>query len=194
MTQTPAGTTGPDGTVVQYGAPGAPHVLTVFADPRCPYCRRMENGLGTVMEQAADEGRTAIEYRFATFIDDAAGGSGSLHAVAALGAARNVGAPQFARYLHELYANQPEESDDRFASPDVLLAVAGEVDGLRSAAFDADVEGGAYLPWARAVSRAFEESGVQGTPTVLLDGRPIPVLNPMGYAISPEAFRALLDG
>ncbi|CAM5289606.1 hypothetical protein Sdia_29910 [Streptomyces diastaticus subsp. diastaticus] len=188
----PAHTTGPGDTVVLYGEPGHRHTLTVHLDLRCPFCKRMENGLGTVMTDAADQGRLTLHYRFATIIDEGVGGSGSLTALSALGAAADAGQQRFAQYLHVLYAEQPSEEVDAFADTGTLLTLAGEVDGLRGEEFDREVREDTYLPWAREVSAAFAASGVQGTPTVLLDGTPLPVINPMGYAVSPEAFLAEL--
>ena len=191
----PANTTGPDGTVLVYGRPDTGHLLSLYADLRCPFCKRMENGLGAVMEQAADEGRFVLHLHFATFIDGMAGGSGSLHALAALGAAADEDADGrlFMHYLRVLYADQPAEEDDGFADPQTLLRLAGEVPGLRGPEFDRKVTEGEYLPWARRVSAAFETSGVQGTPTVFYDGKPVTVLNPMGYAVTREAFLAQLE-
>lgn len=91
-----------------------------------------------------------------------------------------------------LFAEQPAEEVDAFADHGTLLTLAGEVDGLRGGEFDRKVREGTYLPWAREVSAAFEAGEVSGTPTVLLDGTPLPVINPMGYAVSPEAFLAEL--
>ncbi|QMU69494.1 thioredoxin domain-containing protein [Streptacidiphilus sp. P02-A3a] len=189
---TPANTTGPEGTVLRYGPPDSGHLLTVYADLRCPYCKRLENGLGAVMQQVADAGRLALHHHFATFIDDMAGGSGSLRALAALGAAADEGDRTYLHYLRVLYAEQPREEDDAFADPGTLLRLAGEVPDLRGPEFDRKVTDGVHLPWARKVSAAFESSGVQGTPTVFYDGSPITVLNPMGYAVTPEAFLAQL--
>lgn len=188
----PSHTTGPGNTVVVYGEPEHRHRLTVHVDLRCPYCKRLENGLGTVITDAADQGRLTVHYRFATIIDEAAGGSGSLTALSALGAAADEGQQRFAQYLHVLFAEQPSEEVDAFADPAALLTHAGQVDGLRGPEFDRKVREGTYTPWAREVSAAFADSGVQGTPTVLLDGTPLPVINPMGYAVSPEAFLAEL--
>jgi protein-disulfide isomerase len=187
---TPANTTGPDGTVLVYGRPDSGHVLSVYADLRCPYCKRLANGLGAVMEQAATEGRLTLHLHFATFIDDATRGSGSLHALAALGAAADEGDRTFMLYLRVLYAEQPREEDDAFADPRTLLRLAGEVPGLLGPEFGRKVNDGVYLPWARKVSAAFEASGVQGTPTVFYDGKPVAVLNPLGYPVTPEAFLA----
>lgn len=186
----PANTRGPGGIVVRYGDDDAAHVLSVYADLRCPYCRRMELDLGAVMERAADEGRFAVDHHFGTFIDDNAGGSGSLEALAALGAAVDVGQKPFMHYLRALYADQPSEDVDAFADRDNLLRLAGEVEALRSDSFRQKVMERTYLPWAAQVSAAFATSGVRSTPTVLIDSTPVAVINSLGYAVTPEAFLA----
>lgn len=188
----PAHTSGEEGTVVRYGPDAATRVLSVYLDPRCPYCKRMENGLGAVIQEAADAGRCRVEYHFATFIDDGAGGSGSLHALAALGAALDEGPEPFVLYLRLLYAEQPPEEEDLFADTGTLLRLGAEVPGLDTAGFRREVSEGTYLPWARKVSAAFGRSGVESTPTVLLDGAPVAVLGPGGYPVTPEAFLAQL--
>ncbi|MFD9286991.1 thioredoxin domain-containing protein [Streptomyces sp. NPDC060030] len=186
----PANTRGPGGIVVRYGDPDAAHVLSVYADLRCPYCKRMELGLGAVMERAADEGRFAVDHHFGTFIDDSAGGSGSLEALAALGAAADEGQKPFMHYLRALYADQPSEDVDAFADHDTLLRLADEVQALHTEAFRQKVMERTYLPWAAQVSAAFKTSGVRSTPTVLIDDAPVAVMNPTGYAVTPEAFLA----
>jgi hypothetical protein len=40
------------------------------------------------------------------------------------------------------------------------------------------------------VAAAFGTSGVRSTPTVLIDHTPVPVINSLGYAVTPEAFLA----
>ncbi|MFF1459997.1 thioredoxin domain-containing protein [Streptomyces sp. NPDC058330] len=186
----PANTTGPGGVIVRYGDENAAHVLSVYADLRCPYCKRMELDLGAVMERAADEGRFAVDHHFGTFLDASAGGSGSLEALAALGAAADVGSRPFMHYLRALYADQPSEDEDSFADRNNLLRLADEIEALHSGDFQQNVLEGKYLPWAAQVSLAFENSGVRSTPTVLFDRTPVAVINAMGYAVTPEAFLA----
>ncbi|HWU10187.1 MAG TPA: thioredoxin domain-containing protein [Streptomyces sp.] len=186
----PANTRGPGGVIVRYGDTEATHVLSVYADLRCPFCKRMELGLGAVMERAADEGRFAVDHHFGTFIDDATGGSGSLQALAALGAAADEGQKPFMHFLRTLYADQPSEDVDAFAEPETLLRLAGEVEALHTDGFRQKVVERAYLPWAAQVAAAFGASGVRSTPTVLIDRTPVPVISSLGHAVTPEAFLA----
>ncbi|WP_326687124.1 MULTISPECIES: thioredoxin domain-containing protein [unclassified Streptomyces] len=191
----PANTTGTGGTTVVYGAdpegpsPGPP-VLDVYADLRCPYCKRMENALGATMRQLADDGDVVLHYHFATFLDETLGGHGSHRALNALGAAANRGQRQFMAYLRTLYRNQPHEHNDGFAEPRTLMGLANDVEGLRDPAFEAQVLESAFHEWVERVGRAFYESGVAATPTVLFEDRPVAVLDGRGHAVHPEEFTA----
>lgn len=192
----PANTTGEGGTTVVYGADaagtagGTAPVLDLYLDLRCPYCKRMENGLGETMRRLADAGEVVLHYHFATFLDDSLGGHGSHRALNAVGAAANTGQRAFMGYLGTLYRNQPHQDNDGFAEARMLLGLANDVEGLRSPEFENAVAEGAYNGWVERVSRDFEETGVPGTPTVTFDGRPLAVLDRTGHAVEPEQFTA----
>lgn len=191
----PANTTGEDGIVVPYGKADAQHTLTVWLDPRCPYCAGAEIGLGKTVKEQADAGDYKVEYRFATFLDGSlGGGKGSKRAVNALGAAVNESPEKFMEYLQVLYKNHPEnETDDKFGSTATLLELAEQVPGLNTPAFNKAVKELTYLPWVEKVGQAFYDENVKGTPTVLIDGTKINVNSGQGIgSISPDAFRQLI--
>ncbi|SDL21738.1 thioredoxin domain-containing protein [Streptomyces indicus] len=191
----PAHTTGADGVVVPYGKAGSEHVLSIWLDPRCPYCAGVETGLGKTMKQQADAGTYRIEYHFASFLDGSLGGKGSKRALNALGAAVNESPEKFMEYLNVLYANHPEkETDDKFGSTATLLELADQVEGLRTPAFNKAVKELTYMPWVEKVSQQFYEQDINGTPTVLIDGKKIQVNSGKGIeSISPGQFTKLVD-
>ncbi|MFE3578353.1 thioredoxin domain-containing protein [Streptomyces vinaceus] len=80
---------------VPYGKADARNVLSVWLDPRCPYCAGVETGLGQTFREEADAGTFRVEYHFATFLDGALGGKGSKRALNALGAAVNESPEKF---------------------------------------------------------------------------------------------------
>ncbi|EFL16863.1 predicted protein [Streptomyces sp. C] len=189
----PAHTTGEDGVVVPYGRADAKDVVSVWLDPRCPFCANVETGLGPAFKEQADAGTYRVEYHFATFLDGGLGGKGSKRALNALGAAVNESPRKFVDYLQVLYRNHPSrETDDRFGSTDTLLDLAGQVPGLRTPEFDRAVEELSYMPWVDEVSKAFGESGKRGTPSVEVNGKEVGVLSGRGEAVSPEAFAQLV--
>ena len=188
----PANTTGPGGTVITYGDPKEKNTLKIYEDPRCPYCAKFEQANGATVKKLADEGKYKVEYHFATFLDNNLGGQGSKRALNALGAAVNEGTDKFMAYHQVLYANHPNESDDAFADTSHLLDLASRVKGLRTPEFDKAVKELTYLPWVEKVSAEFDKSGVTGTPTVVLNGKRLEVINDRG-AISPQQFTALVE-
>ncbi|MFI1105080.1 DsbA family protein [Streptomyces melanogenes] len=161
---------GADGTSLVVGKDSAPHTVKVMEDPRCPYCAKFETAAGPKLAELAADGQIRIEYTIASFLDANLGGSGSANAARALRASLDAG--KFPEYHAALYASQPKESVDGF-TPAFLLAVADKVPGLRGAAFDKAVSSGAHADWSARAEKAFETSGARGTPTVLLDGKPV---------------------
>ncbi|MEV4561577.1 thioredoxin domain-containing protein [Kitasatospora sp. NPDC049285] len=189
---TPANAGGADGTVVVYGKADAPHTLAVYEDFRCPICERFETSTGKTVQQLADQGTYKIEYHLATFLDANLGGQGSRTALAAAGAALNEGVDKFKAFHDVLYANQPAESEDGFGDVNRILDLAGQVPGLKTDAFTKAVTDGTYKPWAAKVATAFNKSGVQGTPTVVLDGKSLNVIGKDGQALTGDQFTALV--
>lgn len=182
-----------DGTVITYGSKSAKNTLVVYEDPRCPYCASFEQTNGDTVKSMADKGRFKVEYHFGTFLDDNLGGSGSKHALNALGAAANESAAKFLALHKVLYDNHPDEHDDAFANAGHLISLAKKVPGLDTPAFEKAVKNYTYQPWVKKVSDSFNKSGIQGTPTVKLNGKTLNVLNNKGTSISSAQFTGLVD-
>ncbi|MEU6979143.1 MULTISPECIES: thioredoxin domain-containing protein [unclassified Streptomyces] len=166
-----------DGPRIVVGQPKAPHTVTVFVDPRCSYCAKFEEAAGTVLADEAASGKVRVEYVIASFLDARTGGTASARAANALRAAAEAGPGKFATYQAALFASRPSESSKDAYSPDHLLEIADQVPGLRGAAFDEAVRENTYEEWVGAAEKAFEDAGVGGTPTVLVDGEPLPAGN-----------------
>ncbi|MER7701700.1 thioredoxin domain-containing protein [Kitasatospora sp. NPDC097605] len=185
----PANTSGADGTVITYGKPDAPHTLQVFEDFRCPVCKTFEATNGDTIKKLADEGTVKVEFHLAAFLDKNLGGKGSRTALAAIGAAVNEGVDKFKAYHDVLYANQPDEREDGFGNVNHLLELADQVPGLKTDAFVKAVTERTYAPWAKKVADAFNDSGVTGTPTVKVDGKPLTLFSG-NRPVTPEQFTA----
>ncbi len=183
-----------DGTTVPYGDPHNSRVLSVYEDPRCPICKMFEQTDGDQVRRLADRGEYRIEYHSATFLDRTADESGSRTALAALGAALDQGGlPKYLAYKKVLFDNQPDEQTDRFADTGYLLDLAGRVPGLKTPAFEREVRDGTFVPWAVKTGKTFNAAKdrdgkpIGGTPSVLLNGARLNVLNRTG-PVSPKDF------
>lgn len=180
-----------DGAKVVVGNPAAPHTAQVLVDPRCGYCARFEAAGGEALLKLAADGKVKVEYLLASFLDrggagGSGSGSGSVKAVNALRA--SVDAGKFAEYHAAVFASQPK---GRFTDG-LLLEIADKVPGLRGAAFDRAVAEMPYEGWAGEAEDAFEATGAQGTPVVLVDGRAVGAKD--GSMFDAAAFTAALAG
>lgn len=186
----PKNTEGEDGTTVVLGKPEAKKTLELYEDSRCPACADFEQKSGEQIRKDVDAGKYKLQYVGATFIDNAVKGEGSKNALSALGAALNVSPEAFLDFKAALYSKElhPEETVDSFAKDDYLLKVADTVPTLKgNAEFKKAVEDGTYDRWALEMSKAFNKSGVTGTPTLKMDGKKIETPD------SPEALTAAID-
>ncbi|GHB14955.1 MULTISPECIES: DsbA family protein [Streptomyces] len=172
----PKNTSGDDGTTVVIGESSAKKTLELYEDSRCPICATFEQSVGETIAKDVEAGKYKIKYVGATFIDNTDNGEGSKNALSALGAALDVSPEAFLDYKAALHSAKyhPQESEDKFAKDDYLVEVADSVDALKgNAAFKKDVEDGTYDAWAVKMSKAFDKSGVQGTPTLKMDGKKV---------------------
>ncbi|MFF9913742.1 DsbA family protein [Streptomyces sp. NPDC013457] len=171
-------TTVVEGPRILVGDPSAPHTATVFLDPRCSYCAKFEESGGVALAEAAAAGKVRIAYVVASFLDARSGGTASARSANALRA--SVEAGRFAEFQAAVLASGGAEDP---------LRVAAGVEGLRGEEFDRAVREGSYRAWVASAEKDFEESGVGGTPTVLLDGQQVGV---GGALYDEDAFARVL--
>ncbi|MCX5225649.1 DsbA family protein [Streptomyces sp. NPDC006553] len=192
----PKNTSGTNGTTVVVGKPSAKKTLELYEDSRCPVCATFEQSVGSTVEKDVEAGKYKIKYVGATFIDNAATGEGSKNALSALGAALDVSPEAFLKYKAALYSAKfhPEENDDKFAKDSYLLEVADSVPALKgNAAFKKNVEDGTFDAWAMKMSKAFDDSGVTGTPTLKMDGKPVTVAGTDNPPMTAPEFDTAID-
>lgn len=161
---------------------GAP-VVSLYEDFQCPACGDFEAAAGEHIGRLAREGKISLIWYPVAFLDDNPAvrqanrdndnPDSSKRAMAAFGCAIDHGkAPQF----HDaVFAAQPEEG--RGYSTDTLkgLASALGLNAEQSATYVKCIEDEKYLPWAKNATLAFRDSGIGGTPTVLVNGEQVDI-------------------
>ncbi|MGW0532680.1 DsbA family protein [Streptomyces sp. NPDC003032] len=167
----PEGANGKDRLSLPLGKDSAKSTLTIWEDFRCPACKQFEDTYRTVINELAGKGLLKVEYHLATLIDGNMGGSGSLRAANAAACAQDAG--KFPPYHDVLFKNQPPETEDAYSKNSRLIELAAEVDGLDTDSFKKCVEDGTHDSWVAKSNKAFQDAKLQGTPTVLLDGKSI---------------------
>lgn len=154
---------------IHIGSADAPVKMAVFEDFRCPVCQQVEGATESTYRQYVEDGKLQITYHPARVIDSHDNGTGSLNGANAAACAQDQG--QFLPVHDLLYANQPNEQTDPWADKAKVLAIANQIPSLKaSAAFQGCVTKGDHNGWVQANADNFNKIGLQGTPTIFLDG------------------------
>lgn len=148
--------------------PDAP-VLEVWEDFQCPACAAFENVAGANLRSLAEQGTILLVSRPTTFLDRSLGTDSSRRATAAYGCAVDAGVGD--PYKQLVFANQPTTEGDGWT--DQQLIDFGTQAGVSEAdfpTFEQCFVDRTYLPWANNSTDAFFNEGINGTPTVVLNG------------------------
>jgi protein-disulfide isomerase len=171
-----------DGIVVGDG----PVQVDAFIDFLCPFCKQFEGKSGPILDELAADEAISLVYHPMGFLDDLSTTRYSSRASAASGCASDGG--HFMEYLYALFANQPPEGGPGLSDDE--LVELGRAVGLADGSFAACVRQGVYLDWSSYVTAMAVQRGVGGTPTVAVQGVPVPA-NPRTIL---AAVRAALAG
>jgi protein-disulfide isomerase len=165
-----------DGQPIRFGSASAPRELTVYEDFHCPGCATLEEDFGPTLQAARDAGRLRVTFWPMSFRDE-----GSDRAAAAMGCAAEAGFGE--RYYRGLFASpQLQWSEEQLLELGTLSTDAVPAD------FSACVRDGSKVGWADSVDAAAESAGVTGTPTLFLDGAPLPL-----EGLTPESLQTMIE-
>jgi protein-disulfide isomerase len=184
---TPATSATPKGgtaTGIVVGPAAAPVTLDVYLDFQCPACKQFEETSGPTLDRYVAAGTVKIVYHPVAFLDPYSSGARySTRASAASACAADAGV--FPAYVRALYANQPPEGGTGLT--DDQLVELGRQAGATSADFATCVTSHRYEPWTARVTEAASKAGVNQTPTVLVDGKPVEVPTTANVVAAIEA-------
>ncbi len=161
---------------VRFGSASAPVELTVYEDFHCPHCADFAQEFGPVLDAARDAGRLELVVWPMSFIDE-----GSSRAARAMGCATEAGFGE--RYHRGLFANDQLEW-----SSEQLLELATRSTATVPASFVDCIQGQETAVWAESVNAAADAAGVTGTPTLFLDGAPLPLED-----LTPESLQTMIE-
>lgn len=163
------GTAGESEYGITMGDPDAPHQVVIYEDFLCPFCGELERASGEELQQLADDGKVFVDYRPFALLERI--GPYSADATNAMAVVQEESDEDVAIAFHQLlFENQPEESAAEFPGAEELIALAVEA-GADEDAVRPGIENDAMADWVEgATTEALEDNGVEGTPTIMLDG------------------------
>lgn len=178
--QLPDGITAPGGVdasgAAMIGDPDASNVVEVYVDYQCPYCQRWEQQIGEFLAQRAQVPQSDLlikQYNLA-FLGETSQtldppGSSARAASAALCVLEGEGPEAFAEFNAAIFGiADPNQSSVQFATAD-MAQLASQIGSSQPTL--ACIEDMRHVPFVALVTQAGFGRGVQGTPTVILNGR-----------------------
>jgi len=155
-------------TGVPVGQASAPNTVDIYLDFQCPVCREYEQQSGATLDGLISSGTAKVVYHPVAFLDRYSSTQYSTRSSAAAGCAAQAGV--FPQYVKLLYANQPPENGNGL--PESQLISLGQQAGA-GGNFAACVSANTFAGWTAALTDAASKAGVDATPTVQVNGKPI---------------------
>lgn len=176
-----------DGSIVMAKAGVTKPVLEIFEDFQCPICKQFEESTGKTVQKLALEGKVKVVYRpfhlFGKQKDPI-----RINSLRAAEAALCVPADKWISYHDTLFRFQPPEGEEGF-SPDDLVKWGKDL-GITDPNFEKCVRDEQKKSTVDEMTKyALQKRGVQGTPTVFLDGKKLD----MNQAMNPAGLRATIE-
>lgn len=157
----PAVLTGPGtaGKGVTVGNADAKVNIDIYLDFRCPHCAEFEDSTGATVDKLVQDGTAKLTYWPLTFVNPDASPrlANAFAAAAANGKALS--------YADEMYGDFSKSW-----TTDQLLDLGNQL-GIGDAKFQQAVRDNTYGGWLDSVSKAADDRGVTGTPTVFVNDK-----------------------
>lgn len=167
---------------VPIGKASAPATLDLYIDYQCPICKQFEQLTGPTIDQMVNQGTLRVVYHPVAFLDQSSSTNYSTRASAASGCAASDGV--FPQFTKALYAQQPPEGGSGL--PDSTLISLGRAAGAGDD-FASCVQNGTYKGWTAHITDDASKRGVNGTPTLILNGKEIQDRTPEGLKAAVNA-------
>jgi protein-disulfide isomerase len=178
----PGGTSGTAGQSILVGRTSAPVTVTLYEDFQCPICRDFEKTSGSTLRSLVQDGTVKVAYRPIAILDRFSTTQYSTRSLSSVGCLVSSRPQAFVAYHDLLFANQPAENSAGLT--DARLAALAKQAG-------ADVSGCVterrYEGWAARVTDQASKDGINGTPTVLVDGKVLQDTSPQGLQAAVAA-------
>ncbi|MFB9234057.1 DsbA family protein [Plantactinospora siamensis] len=168
---TPPGTVA-GGTAVALGS--GPVTIDIYEDFQCPVCRQFEQQSGDTIDQLVAQNKVKVQYHPIAILDRFSTTNYSTRSAAAAGCTTQTG--KFRDYAKALFAQQPAEGSAGLTN-DQLVDIGNQA-GISGGDFAACVKDQRYKGWTQTSTDTATKNGVNGTPTVLVNGQKVDTPTP----------------
>lgn len=158
------------GIVVNPGAPATVPTLDLYEDFQCPVCAEFERIFGLQIVDLVKSNQVKLVAHPLSFLDDKLGNDSSNRAANAAACAAD--ADRFLQYHAAVFNGQPQQEGAGYT--DTALASFAQGAGLTGASLQSwqqCYDSKTHNQWVESVQTQSEKDGVNGTPTVKLNGK-----------------------
>lgn len=156
---------------IRIGQPDAPATVRIVADLQCPICKLFEAAHSELLRQAVADGTAQIEYNIVGYLDKASSTEYSTRSANASYCVADSGTDKYQGWLELMFRKQPPEGGAGL-SDDELIAIAREA-GYTDPAVASCITDGTYKGYVAAMSSESLAEGIDGTPTVFVNGEKV---------------------
>lgn len=142
---------------------GQPVRVTIFQDYNCVHCAEFETKYGEEIQKLVEDGTITLEIRNLTFLDRSSRTAYSArNAAAAYSVANQVSTSNFLNYQREIFSHQ--------GTGDMNNQQIADIASKYGASIGSDMNEDKWRPLVDVVNAESASNGIQGTPTVFVDG------------------------
>jgi protein-disulfide isomerase len=163
--------------------PGLAKTVDVWEDPQCPVCKYFEDANNEYLDDLIREKKATVRFHVLSFLGDE-----SVRAANASFCAAEEG--KYIDFHKALYRVQSPLENSGFWSNETLIAIGNKV-GITSEKFATCVNDGQKVDLVKANYDSMAKYGVQGTPTVFIDGK---LWERKSSDFNVDEFRAAVEG
>jgi protein-disulfide isomerase len=161
---------------------GAATTIDVWEDSQCPVCKLFADANGPYLESLVREKKANVRYHMLSFLGDE-----SARAANAAFCAADEG--QFLDFHKAIYTIQSPVENSGFWSNETLVKIGKKI-GITSTTFENCVTKGEKVDLVQANADSMSKFGVQGTPTVFINGKK---WERTQNAFIPQEFKAAVE-
>jgi protein-disulfide isomerase len=155
---------------VTVGKSSAPTTLTIYEDFQCPVCEIFESRTSAAVDAAIAAGKVKVGYHMAGFLDSQSTNAYSSRALNAAAVVLDTAGPDvFLKFHNLLYQHQPAEGGPG-PGDQQLIAYAVQA-GADQRAVTRPIQEKVYAQWVLNANDQMSKDGVNGTPTVFINGQ-----------------------
>jgi protein-disulfide isomerase len=163
--------------------PGLAKTVDVWEDPQCPVCKYFEDANGEYIDSLIRDKKATVRFHVLSFLGDE-----SVRAANASFCAADEG--QYIDFHKALYRVQSPLENSGFWSNETLITIGNKA-GITSEKFAKCVNDGEKVELVKANYDSMSKFGVQGTPTVFIDGK---LWERKSSDFNLDEFRAAVEG